>query len=404
MFNKGKATIDRVRYETFGGIISCHNPPFLACVDRDFMRSLGYESSPLWESESTNQHFLSAPTEVHASVTNRCPQQCEGCYMESKQSCENELTTEEWKQHLKTLRGMGVFHVALGGGEAFIREDFGELVSYCREIGLVPNLTTNGQAIGEREIVICKKMGQVNVSIDGTGNHYAINGRAGSFEEADSAVKALKMAGVQVGINCVVSRKNYPYIKNVVRYAVKRSLNEVEFLKYKPSGRGKLKYEEYALTQDMIRNFYPMLIKLSKKYNIELKIDCSFIPALVYHKPVKEELEKLAVTGCDGGNLLMSVRSNGTFAGCSFVENCEPVSEIKSRWHSSKHLNNFRMLVDKAEEPCRSCEYLTICRCGCRAVVLYNSTDFFAPDPECPFVYDYNMKVKYNEKAEKCPA
>lgn len=403
LFNKDKATIDRVRYETFGGIISCHNPPFLAWVDRDFMRSLGYTDSPLWESEHYNPHFLSAPTEVHASVTNRCPQHCDGCYMDSMQSCENELTTAEWKQHLKTLSDMGVFHVALGGGEAFEREDFGELVAYCREIGLVPNLTTNGQSIGEREIAICKSMGQVNVSIDGINNSFNINGRKGSFEKADRAIQALRKAGVQVGINCVVSRKNYPFIKEIVLYAARRGLNEVEFLKYKPSGRGKLKYEEYALSQEMIREFYPTLINLNKRNKIELKIDCSFIPALVFHKPPKDELEKLAVTGCDGGNLLMSVRSNGAFAGCSFVENNESVSEIKSRWHSSKHLKNFRMLVDRAGEPCRSCEYLTICRCGCRTVALYYKTDFFAPDPECPIVYDYNMKEIYDEKTESCP-
>ena len=83
---------------------------------------------------------------------------------------------------------MGVFHVALGGGEAFEREDFGELVSCCREIGLVPNLTTNGQSIGEREIAICKKMGQVNISIDGINDHFNINGRNGSFKKADIAI------------------------------------------------------------------------------------------------------------------------------------------------------------------------------------------------------------------------
>ena len=404
LLNKDKSTIDRVRYEKFGGIVSCLQPPFLAWVDRDFMRTIGYSDSPLWSKGNCNAKYLSAPTEVHASVTNRCTQQCDGCYMDSKQDCENELTTVEWKQYLKTLRDMGVFHVALGGGEAFEREDFEELVSYCREIGLVPNLTTNGQAIGEREVEICKKMGQINISIDGINNRFNSNGRNGSFEKADMAIKVLKRAGIRVGINCVVSSKNYSYIKEVVQYAVRRRLNEVEFLKYKPSGRGRQRYEEYSLSQEMIRGFYPLLMKFSNKFKIELKIDCSFIPALVYHKPPKDELEKLAVTGCDGGNLLMSVRNDGNFAGCSFVANSEPVSEIKSRWHSSKHLKSFRMLVDRAQEPCRSCEYLSVCRCGCRAVALYNNTDFFAPDPECPTVYDYNRKEIYDEKAKSYPA
>jgi hypothetical protein len=36
-------------------------------VDRDFMRSLGHEYSPLWEKPV--DRFLSAPLEVHFSVT-----------------------------------------------------------------------------------------------------------------------------------------------------------------------------------------------------------------------------------------------------------------------------------------------------------------------------------------------
>jgi radical SAM protein with 4Fe4S-binding SPASM domain len=389
---KNKPAIDRVRYEPFGGIISCLNPPFLAWVDRDFMRKLGYADTILWENDPVDTHTLSAPTEVHTSVTNRCSQQCDGCYMDSSAGCNNELTTEEWKHHFKTLRDMGVFHVALGGGEAFERDDFGELVSYCRTIGLVPNLTTNGQSIGEKEVAICRQMGQVNISIDGINDRFTINGRQGSFEKADNAISLLKKAGVHIGINCVVSCKNYPFLIEVIEYASRRKLNEVEFLKYKPSGRGRQLYDEYALSQEMIREFYPMLLRFSKKYKMEIKIDCSFIPALAYHKPPKDELEKLAVTGCDGGNLLMAVRSDGSFSGCSFMENSEPVSEIKDRWRKSEHLNNFRKLVNCAKEPCKSCEYLETCRCGCRAVSVYKTGDVFAPDPECPFVYDFNQK------------
>jgi len=385
--------IDRKRYETFGGIISSSQPPFLAWVDRDFMRDIGYEYSPLWNN-AHDAGYLSAPTEVHASVTNRCAQRCEGCYMSSTQTGATELTTEAWKRILKNLRDMGVFHVALGGGEAFERDDFGELVAYCRHIGLVPNLTTSGQTIGEREIEICTMMGQVNISIDGIKNRFAANGRNGSFEKADAAIKALKKAGVRVGINCVVSKKNYPFLEEVVHYAMQNGLNEVEFLKYKPSGRGCSDYGAYALSQQMIREFYPALMKLSRKYRIELKIDCSFIPAMVYHNPPKDMLEKLAVTGCDAGNILMSVRSNGTFSGCSFVENNEPVAEITDRWDSSNHLNAFRSLTAKAVEPCRSCEYLSICKSGCRAVSLHVSGDFFAPDPECPRVYDYKRTME----------
>ena len=387
--NSLQTAIHRARYESFGGIVSCIDPPFIAWVDRNFMREIGYENSPLWQEQSGVENFLSAPTEVHFSVTNRCNQTCAGCYMNSHQQTTGDLSTDALKKALKELADMGVFHVALGGGEAFERNDFAEIVRFCRTIGLVPNLTTNGQNIGKAEIKICKKMGQVNLSIDGIGSRYSLNGRSGDFKKTDDACKALKKAGVCVGINCVVSNKNYRYLEEVIRYAAEHRLNEVEFLKYKPAGRGNTRYHEYALTQEMIREFYPRLIAWSNKFPVELKVDCSFIPALMYHKPPKEDCEKLAVSGCDGGNMLLSVKSNGMVAGCSFVLNNEPVSAIRELWSRSKHLSGFRDLVARAEQPCKACDYLSVCRCGCRAVALHYTNDFFAPDPECPLVYDY---------------
>jgi len=386
--------IDRARYESFGGIISCTDPPFLAWVDQQFMQKVGYPHSPRWEEPDPG--YLSAPTEVHFAVTNRCSMGCEGCYMAATQQY-NHLPLQTVKDILTIFNEMGVFHVALGGGEAFERPDFGEIVEFCREIGLIPNLTTNGQKIGPHEVEICRQMGQVNISLDGVGENYQINGRRGSFQAVIEAIHNLKKAQVEVGLNCTVSAKNYSQLESVVAFAAKMKLNETEFLKYKPSGRGAASYQEYALTQSMIREFYPRLLKLSQKYSVELKIDCSFIPALVYHRPLKDDLEKLAVTGCDGGNLLLGVKADqnqlnkAIFSACSFISNNEPVTEIKTRWHNSTHLTAFRNWPKTAPEPCRSCDYLKICRGGCRAVALHLTGDFNSPDPECPVVYEWNL-------------
>jgi len=57
---KAKDTIHRARYESFGGIVSSIDPPFPAWVDKQFMRELGYEHSPLWKEKSP---YLSAPAE-----------------------------------------------------------------------------------------------------------------------------------------------------------------------------------------------------------------------------------------------------------------------------------------------------------------------------------------------------
>ena len=65
----------KYRYERFGGIIASEDPPFLAYVDRDFMRGQGLEASPLWRGDE-QIGLLSAPTEVHLAATSRCVSRC----------------------------------------------------------------------------------------------------------------------------------------------------------------------------------------------------------------------------------------------------------------------------------------------------------------------------------------
>ncbi len=71
-----KRTSMQYRYENFGGIIAGQNPPFLAYVDRDYMRQLGLKGSSLWDTVDESIGSLSAPTEVHFSITNRCSAGC----------------------------------------------------------------------------------------------------------------------------------------------------------------------------------------------------------------------------------------------------------------------------------------------------------------------------------------
>lgn len=394
--------IHRARYESFGGIISCLDPPFLAWVDREFMRGLGCPESDLWK-ETVPESFLSGPIEVHCAITGRCSRGCAACYMDARPAPAGELSTAALKASLSLLREMGAFHVALGGGEAFERDDLLDIASHCRSIGLVPNLTTSGLSVGDREIEICRQMGQVNVSCDGVGVQYGINGRTGSFAALDRGIRRLKRAGVALGMNCVVSRRNHPLLAEVVRYASEMGLNEVEFLKWKPSGRGRNGYAESALTQEMIRGFYPMLMTLPRPDSLALKIDCSLVPALLYHRPPRDELEKLCVSGCMGGDFLLSVRSDGVFSGCSFIENPqrESIFELPERWRSSRHLNQFRDLAASAAEPCRSCEYLSLCRCGCRATALFHTGEFSAPDPECPFVFEHSVSAATRDRTRE---
>ncbi|MHC4411678.1 MAG: radical SAM protein [Planctomycetota bacterium] len=186
----------KYRFENFGGIIAGERPPFLAFVDRDYMRELGLAESPLWETDDKSIGLLSAPTEVHFAITNECSAKCPHCYMGAGQKDAGQLDTESLKRALDILADMNVFHVALGGGEALERPDLFEIAEYARTKEIVPNLTVSGMGITPDIAQKMKIFGQVNVSIDGIGDRYSIFRGKDMFAIADKALDMLVTAGV----------------------------------------------------------------------------------------------------------------------------------------------------------------------------------------------------------------
>ena len=195
------------RFEPFGGILALENPPMLVHVDRDYMRSLGHEHSPLWEKPEAS--FLSAPLEVHFSVTNTCSLRCRHCYMDSGERDAGEMLAGDFREVVDLLAGMGVFHMALGGGEALERPDFFELASYVRCRGIVPNLTTNGLLMTREIAAKCRIFGQVNVSIHGAEGLEEAGLRFHELADSLPSVDLLLEAGVSVGLNYVVTQTEF---------------------------------------------------------------------------------------------------------------------------------------------------------------------------------------------------
>ncbi len=368
-------------------------PPMLAYVSRDYLKKLGYGPHPIWES---SQRHLSAPTEAHLVVTNRCDMGCRGCYTASSPKGDSgELSYQQWIDAFKMLAEMGLFHVALGGGESILREDLFDIAAYARKLGLVPNLTTNGHLVTEDIARRCRIFGQVNVSIDGVREYYAANRGAGSYERALEGLKRLRKAGVRAGINAVVSRKTFSQMEPLTALAKKLKLHDVEFLRYKPGGRASAVYEDYRLTEEQGRNFYPILKGLAKKYRMPLKLDCSFVPHVACHYPDKEAMQFFGVLGCEGGNHLVGVKSTGTVTACSFIHQkaCD-ISEFADQWQENAQFKAFRDWDLDAPEPCASCRYLEQCKGGCHAVSLYYYKDIDHPDPECPLVVEWSKENK----------
>src|SRR5258705_8951175 len=113
-----------------------------------------------------------APGEVHVVFPRRCAAGCRGCYVDATPSGAA-LPFEDACRILDELSAMGVFHVALGGGEALELDYLFAVASHARRVGITPNLTTSGLGLDAAAPEKCRVFGQINVSVDGVGAAYA---------------------------------------------------------------------------------------------------------------------------------------------------------------------------------------------------------------------------------------
>ncbi len=386
------------RYERFGGIFQIARPRALVFVDRDRARHQGYGESALWsdaEAEAPAQldGVLSGPLEAHLQLTNRCTAGCSGCYTAATPTgAAGEWDEAAWQKAIDALAAQGVFHLALGGGESAVLPWLGDIARYARARGMVPNLTTSGLYSDDELARLCEwapLFGQINVSIDGVGEDYAHVRGFDGFARADRAVVALRRVHRDVGINCVVTGASFDGLGRVFAYARRRKLREVELLRFKPSGRGSRVYDDKRCTDAQHRALLPTILKLSRRHRLRVRLDCSYTPMVAHHRVAPALMRWLAIYGCAGGDLLIGAKATGQMTACSFAPPVDAkVDTLESYWSSSDAFGVFRRWKSAAE-PCASCDYLALCRGGCRVVSEHVAGDAAAPDPECPRVVDW---------------
>ena len=401
---RAERQVRATRLERFGAIVQLTTPRALVFVDRDRARDLGVTpgpGDPIWaqpaEDGVVGAGVLAAPLEAHLQLTNRCDVGCQGCYTgASPEGAPGELGLDGWKRAVDELARLGVFHLTLGGGESATLPWLGELADHARARGLIPNLTTSGLAGLDALVPIAHKFGQINVSLDGLGATYAKVRGVDGFARADAALVALRAVKREVGINVVVTRHNIDELDAIFAYASRRRLSEVELLRFKPSGRGARAYAALACTDAQHRALLPAVLAATRRHRLRVRLDCSYTPMIVHHRPDPALLAGLAVYGCTGGDFLIGAKPSGAVTACSFAAPPPPgadgrrphAAELGAYWTRDDAFGPFRAWRDAAE-PCASCTYHALCRGGCKVVSAHVTGDPAAPDPECPRVVDW---------------
>ena len=154
----------------------------------------------------------SSPLNVQFEVTYQCNNRCIFCYNDCNTRSISPISTNEAKQILHNLATNGVLGVNFNGGEPLIREDFFELATYAKKLGLDIHLNTNATLVCDD--IIAKKISELfpavctSVLSSNPSIHDSLCGRYGALEETIRGIQLLQAEGVYVAVNTMLCKEN----------------------------------------------------------------------------------------------------------------------------------------------------------------------------------------------------
>lgn len=380
----------RLRREAFGGIVAWSDPPALLYVDEEAAEAAEQAGARVVGGHPAPEGALSAPTEVHLAVTERCPVACDDCYLDAGPHRGEDPDPDALLADLDALADLGVMEIALGGGEAGLRKDLLALCDAVRARGMVPNLTTSGFGVTEALAHRLRgRVGQVNVSLDGLDEAYrdvrGWDGRAVALRALDH----LRAACVRVGVNTVLTRANLEGLEAMADALAARGVAEWQWVRFKPAGRGRDTWDRLAPSPDDLATLWPRLVAIEQRTGLVMRVDCALVPFVAARAPSPDLAARLGVTGCNGGESLWTRTADGRWAPCSFAHELvdgHATGDPRDRWQDEPVATAWRARASAPPEPCNTCTWQAVCRGGCRIVARHLTGDALAPDPQCPRV------------------
>lgn len=310
-------------------------------------------------------------------ITLRCDLACRHCGSRAGRARPDELTTAEALDLVEQMADLGVREVTLIGGEAYLRDDWLELVRAVRRRGMMCSITTGGRDFDATRARGAKDAGvqAVSVSIDGLREtHDRVRALQGSFDAAMASMGALRDASIPVYSNTQINRWNVGELEAVFDVLVERGARA--WLMQITTAMGRAGDEEGLLLEPyQVLDLIPRLARLkerAKGAGVRLQPGNN-IGYFGPHATVLSDAMPDKHTGsCGAGRLTLGLEANGDVKGCPSLPSADYVGgnvrdhSLKDIWERSAPLRFMRdRTVDDLWGFCRSCYYAEVCLAGC---------------------------------------
>ncbi|MFQ5909816.1 MAG: radical SAM protein [Thermoplasmata archaeon] len=329
--------------------------------------------------------------DVRYQVTRACDLHCPHCFAEADEPLPNELRPDEAKGMVLDLRKNGMRMITLTGGEPFCRKEFTlDFAFFLGEQGIRYRVFTNGLQMTREAASHLKRSSayEVQVSFDGLREtHDRFRGTRGSYDKAIEALEIAKEAGLRTAARATVTRTNSDEILDLLDVLYPLGISSFRLRPFVPVGRGRNQKEFLPEREDFEKSF-GRLSRVKESYPIQMTF---IIPHFTFMFDSSKNYD--SDRGFDGvpclcGKTLAAITPDGWVRPCGYFSvNLGNVREQKFSeiWEKSEFLREMRG-IEKLEDRCMDCEFLSLCRGGCRASAYENTGRLDAADPLCPMV------------------
>lgn len=158
---------------------------------------------------------LGLPIAGNFELTARCNFNCPMCYVhmteEQIEKQGKELTAKQWIDLAEAAKNRGMMFALLTGGEPFVRNDFFEIFSAIKEMGVMISINSNGSMLDGKilEQLVENPPYRMNISLYGGCNEtYQQMCGLPMYERVLNNIVTLKENGIDVSINLSITPYN----------------------------------------------------------------------------------------------------------------------------------------------------------------------------------------------------
>ena len=285
---------------------------------------------------------------VHGK-TGLCLQAGVQCYQDGLNKSQDNMKLEDFKSSIDQSKGK-LFQVALGGrGDPELHEDFEEILKYCRDNEIVPNLTSSGFGMTDEKAELIKKYCGA-VAISWYRSEYTLK-----------AIELLIKKGIKTNIHYVLGNNSIDEAYDMVTQdKIPSGINRLVFLLHKPVGLGQ-SANVLKANDPKVHSFFN-LFNEDKNCNVA-GFDSCCVPGLINFSP---NVHLDSIDTCEGARYSAYITPDMKMTPCSFDQELKWQCDLKEfsiqeAWDSLT-FNQFR---SKLKMSCPDCDKKNYCLGGC---------------------------------------